>query len=49
MSDKPEDAETSSLKSQDEASDQDNEKPIEDVCTNMLEKVFEYFNGELTG
>ena len=24
-------------------------KPIEDVCDDMLKKVFDYFNGELTG
>ena len=32
-----------------EATEEDKEKPIEDVCDSMLEKVFDYFNGELTG
>ena len=31
------------------ASEQEKERSIEDVCDDMLKKVYEYFDGDLTG
>ena len=48
MSDTPQDTDEQPVVKS-EVDEHEKAKPIEDVCDDMLKKVFDYFNGELTG